>query len=163
MNTATVTGYDVALKTVEPIHVAGIHGLVPNVEQLGDTFDRLFGFLEEYVERNGKAAGPHMAIYHDAGTGPIMLDMHVELVIPFDGSSVPDEHVRVYDLPGVEEMACTVHRGLFEEIDRAYKALASWALDNGYEQAGPLRDVYLNCGQGDSADYVTEVQMPVTK
>jgi effector-binding domain-containing protein len=163
MNTSTAAVYEVTLKTVEPVRVAAIHGVVPSVEQFGDTFDRLFGILEEYIGPNGGAAGPPMAIYHDAGTGPRMLDMHVELAIPFNGGAVESEQVRVYELPRVEEMACAIHRGRFEMIDNAYGAVMAWVEEHGYRLAGPMRDVYISCGEGDSPDYVTEVQFPVAK
>ena len=162
MNTSTAAAYEVTLKAVVPIRAAAIHGVVPSVEQLGDTFDRLFGILEEYVGPNGGAAGPPMAIYHDAGTGPRMLDMHVELAIPFNGPATDSGEVRVYELPRVEA-ACAVHKGRFEEIDRAYNAVTAWIEEHGYRLAGPMRDVYISCGEGDSPDYVTEVQFPVAK
>jgi effector-binding domain-containing protein len=163
LNTSTATAYDVTLKTIEPIRVAAIHGVVPSVEQLGDTFDRLFGILEEYVGPNGGPVGPPMALYHDAGTGPRMLDMHVELAIPFNGAAVESEQVRVYELPRVEQMACAVHKGMFEEIGRAYDAVTAWVAEHGYRLARPMRDVYLSCGEGDSPDYITEVQFPVAR
>ena len=161
MNTITATTHDVVFKAVEPVQVAAVRGLVPNVMQVGDTFDRLFGLLEEYVQRHGAAAGPPMAIYHDPGTGPQMVDMHVELAVPFEGASVKDEQVHVYDLPGVQRMACLVYRGPFEEISGAYNALKSWIEKNGYRVTGPSREIYLSCGSGDSSGYVTEVQFPV--
>lgn len=163
MNTSTATTYDVVLKRIEPIHVAAIRAVVPRVEDFGDTFDRLFGTLADYVERNGKTTGPYMAIYHDPGTGPSTLGMHVELAIPFDGNPSADDQVRVYDLPPVEMSACAIHKGLFEEIDKAYNAVLAWVQANGYRVVGPMRDVYLSCGEGDSPDYITEVQFPVSR
>jgi effector-binding domain-containing protein len=155
--------YEVTLKTIEPIHVASIQGMVPEVRQIADTFDRLFGILEGYVERCGGGAGPPMAIYHDAGTGPRMLDMRVELAIPFNGVAAAGEQVRVYNLPRVVVAACVIHVGPFETIGNAYEALYTWTREHGYTVAGPSREVYLNCGTGDSSTYTTEVQFPVTK
>jgi effector-binding domain-containing protein len=163
MSTAAATRYNVTLRSIEPVRVAAIHGLVPGIEKLGDTFDRLFEALEGYVGRHGRAAGPHIAIYHDSGTGPRMVDMSVELAIPFEGSAVSDGEVRVYHLPRVDEMVCVVHRGPFERIGHAYDALLDWVEQNGYRLAGPSREVYLDCGEGDSSRYTTEVQFPVAR
>jgi effector-binding domain-containing protein len=151
------------VKRVGPIPVASVYGVVPSVVEFGDTFDRLFSILEEYVARNGRAIGPHMAIYHDACSGPRMLDMHVELAIPFEGAAATDEQVQVYDLPAVEEVACVIHEGPFEEIGHAYDALAGWIRQNGYRLVGPRRELYISCGEGDSSRYITEVQFPVAK
>ena len=163
MNASAAVAYDVALRAVEPIRVAAIRGVVPDMEQTGDTFDRLFGILEECVERNGGAAGPHMAIYHDAGTGPWKLDMRIELAVPFEGAGFSAEHVYVHELPSVGQMACVVHNGPFEEIGNAYNAVMEWARERGYHVAGPSREIYLSCGDGDSAKYVTEVQIPMAR
>jgi effector-binding domain-containing protein len=163
MNTSAAVRYDVKIKSIGPMRVASIHGLVSDIEHISDEFDNLYLILEEYVESNGKAAGPHMATYHDAGTGPRMLNMHVELAIPYDGPIIGDEQVRVYEMPGVDAMASVIHKGRFEEIHHAYSALFTWVQDNGYRPAGPMRDVYLNCGEGDSPDYITEVQVPVAR
>lgn len=163
MSTYTATAYDVVIKPVGVIRVASIRSTVPDIDQIGDTFDRLFGTLENYILHNGRATGPHMAIYHDTGTGPDMLNMSVELALPFEGAAVDDDQVRIHNLSPVENMACTIHRGLFEEIGRAYEALFTWVRDNGYTVAGPTREIYMNCGKGDGPDYVTELQVPVTK
>jgi effector-binding domain-containing protein len=167
MTNAILIRYDVVLETVEPLRVASIHGVVPSVEEVGDTFDRLFGILEEYVKRNGYRTGPPMAIFHDSGSGSRMLDMHVELAIPLEGdvpASEPSrEQVRVYELPRVEAMAHVVYKGPYEEIKNAYEALFAWAREHEYKVAGPSREIYLSCGEGDSRNYLTEVQFPVVK
>jgi effector-binding domain-containing protein len=163
MNTTNATPYEIVLKPVDLVRVASIRGLAPSMEQIDETLAQLFGTLEAYVERNGGAAGPRMAIYHDAGTGTHMRNTSVEALIPFEGDAWQDEQVTVYVLPHVMEMACTTHKGPYKEIGYAYKALFSWAHDHGYRVAGPTRDVFLTYGKGNRTAQVTEVQLPVAK
>ena len=160
--------YDVALKTIEPIRVAAVHGVVLDVMHIGDSFDSLFGILEGQVQRNGGRAGPSMAIYGGAGSSfmaePLQrVGMDVELAIPFRGTAAPNERVRVYELPRVEEAAYVVHEGPYEAIGSAYHALLTWMREQGYSVAGPIRELFLNRGMGGGPGYVTEVQVPVAK
>jgi effector-binding domain-containing protein len=164
MDTLTVTGYEAAVKTVEPVTVVSVNGVVPNIAQMGDTFDRLFGVLEEYIALNGRRVGPPMAIYHDSGTGPSMFNMRVELAIPFEGSAprIEGGQVRVYEMPRIGQVAYVLHRGTFETIGRAYDALIEWIRDNGYVVIGPDREIYLSCGDSRES-CLTEVQLAVVR
>jgi effector-binding domain-containing protein len=58
-----------------------------------------------------------------------------------------------------------IHRGPYEKIHEAYQAMMARCEKNGYELAGPDREVYL-ISPGDTEDpneYVTELQQPVMK
>jgi effector-binding domain-containing protein len=73
--------------------------------------------------------------------------------------------VKVRNLPGEDSVASTIHRGPYDNIGEAYQALMTWCEANGYELAGPDREVYLTSPPkvSDPADYVTELQQPVKK
>ncbi len=72
--------------------------------------------------------------------------------------------LKVSDLPGGEEIASTIHKGPFENVDAAYKVIGEWMADNGYEMSGSGREVYLTDPQKTAPeDYITEVQVPVRK
>ncbi len=59
-------------------------------------------------------------------------------------------------------MATTVHRGPYEEITLAYHTLTGWIPGNGYEIAGPPREVYLNDPQTVAPEeLLTRVEFPV--
>jgi AraC family transcriptional regulator len=62
-------------------------------------------------------------------------------------------------------MACVVHQGSYELLTGAYEAIMGWIESNGYRVTGPSRDVYLQGPESglDAADYVTEVQFPLSK
>ena len=62
--------------------------------------------------------------------------------------------------------ACTVHNGAYRRLSEAYNALLKWIAENGYQMAGPAREVYLHCTmpvRQDDESYVTEIQVPVKK
>ena len=77
------------------------------------------------------------------------------------------EKVKIQNLPEVEQMASVIHRGPYEYIHLAYQALMSWVESNGYQIAGPDREIYMKgpgqISKGNPKDYITEIQMPVKK
>jgi effector-binding domain-containing protein len=107
--------------------------------------------------------GPFLAIYHDMEYRE--KDVDIEVAIPIGEDLALDEPIKVRVLPGEETVASTIHRGPYETIGQAYQALVTWCESNGYELAGPDREVYLTAPPeaSDPSEYVTELQQPVTK
>jgi effector-binding domain-containing protein len=75
----------------------------------------------------------------------------------------PSYEFEVVDLPALAEAATIVHRGTMDDVDVTYQAVASWIEAQGYRQNGFAREVYLNYGEGDPADWVTELQLEIIK
>ncbi|MGF1482156.1 MAG: GyrI-like domain-containing protein [Cyanophyceae cyanobacterium] len=155
--------YEVILKPVVPQLVAAAVGVIPNYQDCGPIFDRLFDEAYNYVARQGaNCAGGGISIYHDTK----LRDRHipVEAAAPIETTIAGNERVWVYELPGVETMACVVHRGSFATLGQAYNALLEWIGKNGYAVAGANREIYLQYERdGDPSQYVTEVQFPVER
>ncbi len=150
--------YEVVLKTIEPQLVAAIREVLPTYGDVGRLFGELFGFVGR---RGGRPVGAPLAIYHDAEFRE--RDADVEAAVPIDRQVQSEGRVVVRELPGVDAMACVVHRGGYDAVGEAYSALMAWIQANGYRTSGPSREVYLR-GPGSGADageYVTEVQLPV--
>ena len=162
--------YEVVLKKVAPQTVAAVRDVIPTYPDMG----RLFGEVEAYVAQHGvKPAGPCLAICYD--TEYRERDVDVEAATPVSTPLPSSERVKIHELPGVEQMACVVHRGSYDTLSQAYTALLTWIEANSYHITGPNREVYLR-GHTDSgldypeayltddpADFVTEVQFPVEK
>jgi DNA-binding transcriptional MerR regulator len=73
--------------------------------------------------------------------------------------------VRVYELPAVNA-ASIIHNGSYQRLSEAYDALLRWVASNGYQVAGPIRELYLHMSlpaRQDDESYVTEIQVPVSK
>ena len=135
-----MSDYEVVIKKVEPVTVAGVRDVVPTYSDVG----RLFGEVASTVARHGaKPTGACLAIYYDDEYREQEVD--AEAAVPIgSGASLPDsERVRVHLLPGYEQVACTIHRGSYDGLMEAYQVLLNWIEANGYRIVGPNREVYL--------------------
>ena len=155
--------YEVILKPVASQIVAATVGIIPNYDECGAIFDRMFDEAFSYVFSQGiKQVGNGISIYHDTK----LRDHHipVEAAAPIYEKIPNSEKIWVYELPGVEQMACVVHHGEFSSLGKAYNTLLEWVEKNGYQVVGSTREVYLEYEKdGDESKYVTEVQIPVEK
>ena len=159
---ATMSKYDVVIKKVETMRVAGVRGIIPTYSQQ----DGLWGELYQTIGMNPAVmAGPCLTMYYDEGYKE--RDVDVEACQPIRGEVPVQGRVKVYDLPGTDTMACVVHHGPFATISDAYNALGQWVQTNGYRIAGPGREVVLQppsqAGVQDDPNTLVEVQFPVTK
>lgn len=152
--------YEIVLKTVEPLQVASVTGVIQSYETSEPVFDRLFDEVYEYVHRQGVRAGCGIALYLQS---ELEQGVEVEALAPIYGRLKSDQRVRVYELPG-EQVASVVHHGPFATIVEAYRAILGWIEASGYTITGPTRELYLQYQRGgDQNQYVTEVQFPVVK
>jgi len=82
-----------------------------------------------------------MILYHNVidqeSEGDIEIAAPVGLAFPSDG----DVYARELE---AGTFATTVHRGPYEGIARAYHTLTFWVSENGYDIAGPTREIYVN-------------------
>lgn len=151
-------GRGVELKKVEALEVASVREVLPTYEDV----ERLFDELEEYRERHGIRAGDILAVWYDEEYRE--RDVFCEAAFVTEGRLPEYGRVRAGELPAVEEMACMVHHGPLEALDRAYDALLTWISENDYRIVGPDREVYPHSKleRGDKHPTV-EVQFPVEK
>jgi effector-binding domain-containing protein len=156
-----MSNHDVVIKRIALLRVASLRGIIPTFSQQRE----LWGELEAYLARNKVTpAGPCLTLYHD--TEYKDHDVDAEVCEPVAVSLPGSEPIKVYDLPAVESMACTVHHGSFNTLSQAYNELMKWIEANGYRICGPDREIYIQTGdpvKQDDPSYVTEIQMPVEK
>ena len=157
----TMSTYDVIIKKVEPQTVASLRKVIPIPQDVGKMFEELFTYLGQ---RGVRPAGPPSAIWHD--TEHKEKDWDTEVVVAIADALPAGNGIKTVQLPGVENMAYTIHQGSYEGFSQAYAAIMGWIEANGYRIAGPMREIYLR-GPGpqptDPATYVTEIQTPVEK
>ena len=159
---------DVVLKKVAAQKVASVRGVVPTYSDISiqgcSGVSALFNELCPYLEKHkAQWVGPPIAVYHDMEYKE--RDVDIEVAAPIANSIPATDRIKVGDLPAVEQMACMIHRGSYETMGESYKALMAWAEANGYQMAGPDREVYLKSyGEAsDPSEFITELQLPVTK
>jgi effector-binding domain-containing protein len=150
--------YEVLIKKADPIKVAAIRDTLPNYASIGQLINEAFGKL-------GIApAGPPIAIYHDKEFKES--DVDVEAAVPITSVELPQhERLKLRTLPGVEQMASLLHQGSYDDFVSVYQVLMTWIETNGYQVAGPSREIYLRGPESgeDPSNYMTEVQLPVSK
>jgi effector-binding domain-containing protein len=151
--------YQIVMKKVEPMKIASVRGTVPTYHDIMVLGEKLLPVFKEHAS---SITGPFLALYHDMEYRE--KDVDIEVAVPIAEDLSLPEPVKVRDLPGEDSVASTIHRGPYDNIGEAYQALMTWCEANGYELAGPDREVYLTSPPEVSpADYVTELQQPVKK
>ncbi len=153
---------DVVIKKASSQRVAAVRGVIPSYSEQGQLWDELCAYLAEHKV---KSVGPCFTLYYDEEYKERDVDAEVCEPVPVDVKLPSQGRVKVYELPTVETMACTVNHGSHEALGQVYIDLLAWIGTNGYRISGPNRDVYLRGpgSGGDPSTYVTEVQIPVEK
>jgi effector-binding domain-containing protein len=152
--------YQVVIKKVEPQLFASIRTILPTYGDVGPLYEELIGHL---YGSGGKFAGPTTFICHDPEFKE--KDVDVEAGVPIAEAIPTTNRIKVYELPAMEQAACTIHKGPYENIGEAYNALMAWIQENGYQIIGNDRELYLTspADTQNPNEYVTEIQFPVEK
>lgn len=155
-----VMKYDVVIKKVEPIKIASVRDTIPNYGEQAHLWEELV----EYINKHGvKMIPPCMVIYYEESYTEGSVD--AEIIESIIGDMPETDRIKVKTLPGVEEMACVVHKGPYSSLSMAYGAISKYIEDSNYEVVAPPRELYLK-GEWvtkDPNEFVTELQFPVRK
>ena len=134
-----------------------------------DTGENILANLEELMHsQNPQVHVPQMPddynyITHAAGEipGQNMKVIYSDMV-DVKGTDTPEYRFR--QVPEITA-AVMLHQGPYETIGETYRKLYDWIKANGYQVAGGGRSSTINgpWNRGSREDYLTEVQIPVTK
>jgi effector-binding domain-containing protein len=156
----SMSNYDVVIKKVDPILVAGVRDIIPAYPQQGHLWNELETYLDQ--QNAARTGGACLTIYH--ADEP---QIDAEVCEPLGKAAPAAGRVQVHELPGLELAASAIHHGPFTTIPEAYQAIVKWIDVNGYRCIGPVREVYLQPPQQPSSQTdpttVTEIQFPVEK
>ena len=151
--------YEVVVKPVEPLTVASVRGIIPSYWDEGPLWGKLF---QQLKKAGVKASEPYLSLYH---SGEPEIDVEACALLPTERKNLPGVAMR--ELPAVESMASTIHRGSFSGLASAYATLLKWIDLNGYRVDGPDRAVYLRLPEAGQSrqdpNAITEMQVPVSK
>ena len=153
--------YQIEVKEVPAQHVAVVRKHA-SMTTIGQDISSGFAAIGEATGRAGvPLAGPPFLIMFEVvdeeSEGDIEIAFPVSM--PFGGGG---------EVVGREEPAMTVasttHRGAYDEIGPAYSTLTGWIQEHGHEIVGPPREIDLTdpSETPDPADYVTEIQFPIS-
>lgn len=147
---------DVVVKTFEPQLVASMREQITSSEKEGEMFAELAAHIESH---GGKGSGPSALIFHDSEYTEGCQD--IETITPICSVIPSTDRIRIYELPGVSEMACLIYQGGHNaELDEAAQSLAVWIEKNGYRLKGPNRLAFLHCGD---PEWVIELQYQIER
>lgn len=150
--------YDIIIKKIEPLRVVSIRDTLEAYPQIIE----LWREIKAHFRKHGFGwIYPNLAIWQEIEYRD--QDIAAEAAVPFDGSLPTNERIQLRTLPGVEQMACTIHQGNYELFSQAYEALIKWNEANGFVVSGPIREVYLHYEKANDAANVTEIQLPIEK
>jgi len=160
--------YEVVVKPLAPVRVAGMRALVPSASQMNGYCRDLYAQLYAHLARHQLTPiGPELTIYHNEEFTEHDLD--VEACAPIGDGFVPppDESLHVHELPATTLVAGLIYEGTYREVDSAILSLLQWAGQHGYVPAGPLRELHLSgpahVGGRLVEPAVLELQLPLRK
>jgi effector-binding domain-containing protein len=149
-----VTKPQIILKKTPAQLVASLRSEIDSYDQTDELFIELQSYLQRY-KRNGQRA----AIWHACAGRSDHIDCEALILL---NDRVPEsKDVRVYELPA-GNVASVVHADGEETIESSYIAARRWIKAQGYDLAGPNREVYWPelHWQSDPAG-LTEIQFPI--
>ena len=131
-------------------------------ENWGRVIGELMGVIHapENQANYVKIVGPPITIYHDHEYTEEEGDL--EIAVPITGKvTINDADIEVKNLPK-RKVVSLVHKGSYETIGMAYKALLEYISEEGLETMGPMMDIYLNDPNTvEPEEILTEIQAPV--
>jgi len=149
---------DVILKEIGPQWIASLREKIPAYRVIGTLFAKLHGMIGPLG-----LAGEGVALLHDQEFREQDVDTEAGVFLR-QPVRVP-EPLTCYELPAVTA-ASIVHHGAFNRVGEAYGALLRWMEANGFQPAGPTREIFLHVtvpASRDDESNVTEIQVPVMK
>lgn len=142
--------YDVVLKKVEAMTVAGVRQLVPHVSQMDENRSWVLRDLYTRLRAYGvNDTGLEIMLYHNTEYSDDDINMEAAIVLgkqaikSLASSTLADTPINTHDLPGTNTMASTIHNGTMYDIPQAIIAVFAWIGNNGYRSAGPIRELHL--------------------
>lgn len=129
-------------------------------EDIGGGYGELFGYLGELGE---SPSGAPFVLYFGTDAELDPNDFEMEVCVPVNRVLEDRGDIAARELEG-GLAASTIHKGPYSEMEAVYGEMDAWMRENGYEYAGPVREVYMNDpGQVAESELVTEIIFPVRK
>jgi len=151
--------YEVVLKSVPKQWIASVRETIPAYNMVGS----LYGKVSACLGPSMSACQFGVALWHDPEFKES--DVDAEAGFYFKQQVPAADGVDVHELSEAT-MASTIHNGSYRRLPEAYDPLLRWVAENGYQVAGPIRELYLKISmpvRQDDESYVTEIQVPVNK
>ena len=116
---------------------------------IGEVFDRVAQALQ------GQSLETPIAQYTGSESG-------IQVIAGYASTAYAVDGAEFIELPAVPEAICGMHLGAMDRIHESWQAVHDEVLARGLVPSGPCREVYLRAVSEDQADWVTELQQPVS-
>lgn len=123
-------------------------------DDVGQHIERMFADVTRAIGSTPGAFDTPIATYRETDDG-------FEVTAGFVGNGPAPEGCELVDLPE-SPAVCGVHLGEMRRIGESWQSLLRWAVENGHSFADPAREVYLRAQSPNQADWVTELQVPIS-
>lgn len=132
-----------------------------------DEIGGVYRELHEWARRhNAKVTGRGMTIFLSPPSEFDPKSALFEVCLPVESVPKPDPSVTVKTIPACTVAAIRV-KGPYSKIPAHYSELLAWLNVEGWEIAGPPREVYIKRPApdevGSEEDYITEIQFPISE
>lgn len=159
---STATTPDVVIKPVPAQHIISTRETALPAQDLSDYLGRVL----DAVAVNAESLPGHLVLIEHSETFPeAVFDLEAGFMVegPSPTSLVvaPNLTLTVRLLPAVEQMATVVHVGPWGSDLPTFYGLGQWIEANGYEFAGPIREVYFQLSGPHQPNNVVEFQLPI--
>lgn len=153
----------VTIKQLNPVTVAFL-SVTGHYSQIPTAFDRLYGWINQ---KGYQPHGPAITVWYNIPGEVPDNELHWEVRSALSGDVIgiaPDlDNLGVKRLDAAQ-VATTMHKGPYDEVEKTYKALLAWVAANGYEIIGPPEELYYNePAKTPPGELLTEIRFPVCK
>lgn len=153
---------EITLTSLPEVTVASMRTTVPNY----DAFFEIVPKMGKYMASVGATCRTPeycFTIFHNDEYREE--DIDAEICEAVEEMKEDSETVQFRTVPGVTTAACINHRGPYTTLGESYNALFLWIERNGYIPDDHPRESYIDgiWNKEDSADWLTEIQVPVRR
>ncbi|WP_234121534.1 MerR family transcriptional regulator [Clostridium hydrogenum] len=145
--------YKVEIKSIEAVLVASIR-FKGKYSDVGNYIGKIYKAVK------GNASGSPLNCYYD---DEFKEEADIELCVPIS-KMIKSDAVTVRELPKINAI-CVTHKGSYENLNKAYKAIFDYAKENGLECGLPSREIYEKgpgmIFKGNPNNYITHVIVPI--
>ncbi len=145
---------DYVVKTLPALRLIGRRAVI-DPDTIGEHVEPMFDAVSAALRHVEGALATPLATYAEVDEG-------MEVTVGYAWGGAPPQGTEAVDLAEATAV-CGVHLGEMARIGESWQALHRWVSDNGYHYDGPCRELYVRAESEDQADWVTELQQPVTR
>ncbi|MGO2746599.1 MerR family transcriptional regulator [Microbacterium sp.] len=143
-------------KPLPAVRLAARRAVVATQPEIAGVVGPAFDAIAEIVGDQRGALETPIAQYDHGEDG-------VSITIGYAYSGPARDGFEIVELPAEDAAVCGIHLGSMEGIAGSWQAIHAEILARGFVPSGPCRELYVRAESDDQADWVTELQQPVTR